>query len=139
MSQSTQAEAFLSKAEEFLKVAREALAEREYDAALLLAVHAGISASDAAAVFLVGSHSKSRDHLQAVTFLERAAGTSDEVKAKARQLRSLIEFKAGVEYQHRRTGAADAQRGVVQASRFVEWSVALVKGRDRRFDLENER
>lgn len=139
VSQVGQADAFLAKAEQFLEVAREALMQHRFDAALLLAVHAGISASDAAAVFLVGSHSRSRDHLQAVTFLERAAGGSGEVRARARQLRSLIEFKAGVEYQHRPTIAADAQRGVAQASRFVEWASALIRGRDRRPEREHER
>jgi len=63
---------FLAKAEQFLAEGRTAFASQHYDAALLLSIHAGISANDAATSHIGGLRSTDPDHLRA----ERGCGQS---------------------------------------------------------------
>jgi len=120
------AAAYLAKAQQFLADAEAAVHEDRYDSALLLAVHAGISSGDAACAALIGEVSASRNHMEAVKLLERAAGSSNEVKSKARQLADLVGQKNTVEYQSRRTKREEADRAVVQARRLFDWAAGQV-------------
>jgi hypothetical protein len=52
----------LAKAGQFLEVARAAVEGGRYDAGMLNAIHAGISAADAVTVALVGERSADPDH-----------------------------------------------------------------------------
>lgn len=60
----SRARTYLGKADEFLAAAKTALAAEQNDAALLLAIHAGISACDAVTVALGGLRSTDPDHLR---------------------------------------------------------------------------
>jgi hypothetical protein len=122
-SSSASATSFLQKAEQFLSEGRTALAAGSFDAALLLAVHAAISANDAATSHIAQIRSTDPDHLTAADLL---ASVSGDV-AKARQLRALISLKHEVEYQSSRTPSKTAKDGIVRAERFVGWVSQLVR------------
>lgn len=120
------ARTYLGKANEFLVVARTAHAARHHDAGLLLAIHSGISSSDAVTVALAGLHSKDPDHLKAADLLESIAARSADIRARAGQLRSLLKMKNTVEYEERRTSAAEAADGLKRAERLAEWAATEV-------------
>lgn len=102
---------------------RGALAGGSYDAALLLAVHAALSANDAATSHIAQIRSTDPDHLKAADLL---ASVSGDV-AKARQLRALTSLKHEVEYQSFRTPSKTARDGIARAERFVGWVSQLVR------------
>jgi len=122
----SKARTYLGKADEFLAAAKTALAAEQNDAALLLAIHAGISACDAVTVALGGLRSTDPDHLRAADLLETVARLSDEVKDRSDQLRSLLKLKNLVEYEDRRVSAKEADTGTRRAERFVGWASAQV-------------
>src|SRR6266550_577190 len=68
-----EARLYLGKADQFLEQARVALDARRYDAALLNAVHAAISGTDAVTVALAGRRSTDPDHQRSVDLLEESA------------------------------------------------------------------
>jgi HEPN domain-containing protein len=116
-----------AKAREFLEEAGQALAESRFDAAVLNAVHAGISAADAVCVALAGLRSADPDHQRAVDLLGEVASASPEVAAKARQLRQLLRRKNIVEYESRRATSTEARDAVNRAQRLVEWAAEQVR------------
>jgi len=122
----SEARLYVAKADEFLEEARSALESERYDAALLNAIHAAISGTDAVAVALVGRRSTDPDHHRAVDLLEEAAASAPEIRARARQVRALLARKNTVEYESRAASARDAQNGVEQAGRVVDWAREVI-------------
>lgn len=116
------ARTYLGKADEFRAAAKAALATQRNDAALLLAIHAGISACDAVTVALGAVRSTDPDHLKAVDLLEAVARQSQEVHEHANQLRSLLKVKNLVEYEDRRVSAKEADAGIKRAERLATWA-----------------
>ena len=77
------ARAYLKKAIQFLAAATAARDAGQSDAALLLAVHSGISACDSVAIAFAGVRSADPDHLRAADLLEKVAAQSEEVRGPA--------------------------------------------------------
>lgn len=123
----TQARDHLAKAQQFAAAARSALDLEQRDAALLNAVHAAITAADAATVVLAGERSADADHLRAADLLEHVARAADEARTKAGQLRALIKKKNVVEYEARRATVKEARDAVERAGRIVEWVQTIVE------------
>jgi HEPN domain-containing protein len=117
---------YVGKAQQFATEARVALEEGRYDAALLSAVHAAISAGDAITTALAGRRSTDPDHQRAVDLLEEVLG-SDEPDRPIRQVRLLLAKKNVVEYESRRATAKEAQEGVTRARRVVAWAEKVVR------------
>lgn len=120
-----QAGAFLTKATEFLEAANASALAGRRDAAMLDAIHASISAADAVACALAGVRSTDPDHSRAADLLEEI-GPKGEVATHARQLRQLLAKKNAVEYESRRTKAAEVKDSLKRAERFVEWARGIV-------------
>jgi HEPN domain-containing protein len=121
-----QARAYVEKAGQFLDVARDAADAARHDAAMLAAIHASISAADAATVALAGQRSSDPDHGRAAELLDEIGGGTSEVSAHAKQLRQLLAKKNMVEYESRRATAKDAADAVKRADRLVAWASSLV-------------
>lgn len=121
-----EASLYVSKAVEFAAEARAALASGRHDAAILAAVHAGISGADAVCVALAGQRSTDPDHARAVDLLRQVARGASEVETKAKQLSALLQKKNTVEYESRRASAEEAADAVQRAGRFVDWTRATV-------------
>lgn len=125
-----EARLYLAKAEQFLQEARAAVAADRHDAALLNAIHAAISGTDAVTVALIGRRSTDPDHQRTVDLLEEAAAAAPEVRERARQVRALLARKNAVEYESRPASARDARDGVERAGRIVDWArETIVKAR----------
>jgi hypothetical protein len=84
---------YLGKAEQLLQEGRSALEESRHDVAMLNAIHAAISGSDAVTTALSGRRSADPDHQRAVDLLEEVASGSEEIKARVRQMRALLAKK----------------------------------------------
>jgi hypothetical protein len=116
-----------AKAEEFAQAAAsEATAER-WNAAGLAAVHAGISAADAALIAMAGLRSVSEDHGAVTVALEEQV---PEFKAgQRRQLAGLLRLKNTVAYEQRLLTPTEARQMADQARRLVRWSRQIVDER----------
>jgi HEPN domain-containing protein len=121
-----EARLYLGKADQFLEQARFAVKAERYDAALLNAIHAAISGTDAVTVALVGRRSTDPDHQRSVDLLEEATGSAPEIRERSRQVRTLLGRKNAVEYESRPASARDARDGVERAGRVVEWAREMV-------------
>ncbi len=117
-----EARLYLGKADQFLEQARVALDALRYDAALLNAIHAAISGTDAVTVALAGRRSTDPDHQRSVDLLEESATSAPEIRERSRQVRALLAQKNTVEYESRPASAREARDGVERAGRLVEWA-----------------
>ncbi len=106
------------KAEEFLRAAVSNLSEGRENAAALSAVHAVISAADAALVFSQGLRSSSQRHEDLPELLARAL---PESRAVISHLRRVLAKKHLVEYESRLFSDAEAREVVQHAERFLAW------------------
>jgi len=118
---------FADKAEEFLRSARRALESGDHDAAMLAAIHAAITANDAACTALLGVRSADPEDQRAVDLLETIGDRAPDLAARARQLSALLKKKNLVEYEARRATAAEAREAVDRADRFVSWARGVVR------------
>ena len=116
----------LEKAIQFVEQARTGLDADRNDAALLDAIHAGISAADAATVALAGVRSTDPDHQRAADLLEEVAASASEGRERVRQLRALLARKNTVEYESRRATGKDARDAVARAGRIVDWAKEVI-------------
>lgn len=121
----------LEKAQQFLSSGFASAERAQYDAALLGAIHAGISAADAVSITLAGVRSTDPDHSRAVDLLSEIAGGSKEVAGHARQLRQLLGKKNTVEYESRRATAAESADALKRADRLVEWASEILASAGR--------
>ncbi|HSP08557.1 MAG TPA: HEPN domain-containing protein [Candidatus Dormibacteraeota bacterium] len=117
-----EARLYLDKAIQFIEQARSGLNAGRNDAALLDAIHAAISGTDAATIALAGVRSTDPDHQRAADLLAEVAGSAPESRERARQLRTLLARKNTVEYESRKASVKDARDGVERASRIVDWA-----------------
>ena len=111
----------LDKAVQFIEQARSGLDAGRNDAALLEAIHAAVSGTDAVTTALAGVRSTDPDHQRAADLLEDIVAVSDD-RQRARQLRSLLARKNAVEYESRKTSPKEARDGVERAGRIVDWA-----------------
>jgi hypothetical protein len=118
----TEASLYLAKAEQFVEASQGALEAHRYDAGMLNAIHAAISAADGVAVALSGRRSTDPDHQRAVDLLEEVGRGSESIGARVKQLRGLLSKKNRVEYESRRATAREAAEAVERAVRIVVWA-----------------
>lgn len=113
---------YLGKAEQFIDEAKLAAQASRYDAAMLNAIHAAISAADAVTIVLAGRRSSDPNHQCAVDLLIEVGRGSESINAHARQLSALLARKHQAEYESRRARAVEASDAVSRASRIVDWA-----------------
>jgi HEPN domain-containing protein len=114
-----EAQAYLDKAQEFLRAARDSLELGNNTAAVGNAVHAGIAAADAISAIRTrtvwrGEHAQAAGHLETI---------GEEGKQAARHLRRLLPMKTRAEYDPAPMRAADAKTAVQAAERIVALAV----------------
>ena len=125
-----QARAFLTKSDEFLAAARASKEAGRNDAAMLEAIHAAISATDAVTCALAGVDRPIRIIRVRRIFSKRSVPRA-EVATHARQLRQLLANKNAVEYESRRTTTKEASDALKRAERFTSWANGIVAAAKR--------
>lgn len=119
---SAQGANYLAKAEQHLALALQALAQDRWDSAVLLSVHAGISAADAACVTRFGLRSASKTHSDQAKLVRQLLPANEAAKRASTQLAALIDRKNTVEYEARICTQHDAEITTRQAERMVGWA-----------------
>jgi len=112
---------YLRKSEECLTTASECLRTERWNAAVINAVHSGISACDALTVFMLGVRHAGERHEDAITLLQTVSLPKDVLKAKSKQLSRLIGIKNAAEYEERLMNENDAKEAARDAQRFFSW------------------
>lgn len=120
--QTVQGSNYLHKAGQHLALALQALAQSRWDSAVLLSVHAGISAADAVSVGRFGVRSVSKTHADQVRLLRQLLPDDEAAKRASNHLAALIDRKNTVEYEARVCTPKDAETATKQAERIVEWA-----------------
>lgn len=123
----SEARLYLAKAKQFSIEAAAATKGSRNDAAMLNAVHAAISATDAVCVALAGRRSADPDHQRAADLLQEIGGKSKDLTNSVKQVRMLLAKKNVVEYESRQASAKEASEAVKRAKRFVEWASQTVE------------
>ena len=112
---------YLQKAVQFCDAAADACTQERYDAAMVLSIHAGIAASDAACIGL-GTRKCTDSHERAADLLEEVGSHSREFTEAARQLRLLLAQKNEIEYENKRATRKDAEVGIRRCENLVGWT-----------------
>ncbi|MDI6888381.1 MAG: hypothetical protein QMC78_01625 [Methanocellales archaeon] len=119
------AENYLSKADEFLDEARDALLKSRFNAAGLNAIQAIINANDAFTTFIIGKRA-SKDHREAIKTHIEAAGVIGDSSHRG-ILRDALASKSEVGYSGRMVSKRIAQDLVRDAIKFVKWTRKYVR------------
>ncbi|MHB8731876.1 MAG: HEPN domain-containing protein [bacterium] len=113
---------YLRKAAEHMANAHAATAAENWDTAVLLAVHAAISAADAATVTYGEVRSTSPTHTDQVRLIRALFHSTEPAENAARALAAVLDRKHGVEYEARRCTARDAEAAIKHAERVLQWA-----------------
>ena len=117
---------YLNKAGQHIALALQALAQGRWDSAVLLSVHAGISAADAVCVGTFGLRSASKVHSDQVRLVRQLLPNDESAKRASTQLAALIDRKNTVEYEARTCSQQDAEIATRHAERVVSWARATL-------------
>jgi HEPN domain-containing protein len=112
---------YLKKSEECFVAAHECLKARRWNAAVISAVHCGISACDALTVFMLGVRHAGDRHEDAINLLQTIGLPRDVLTTKSKQLTRLLGIKNAAEYEERLMNENDAREAVRDAERFFSW------------------
>jgi len=116
----SQAQNYLGKAQQHLAGALESI--DRYDTAVLLSVHAAISAADAVAAGLFGIRSVSQNHADQPRLIRQLLPEDGAAERAAEQRAALIDLKNTVEYEARRFKSEEAVVATKRAERVVNWA-----------------
>lgn len=86
------ARTYFRKAEQLCQAAKKASDQSLFDAALILAIHPGISAADAVCIG-IGTRKNKDSHERAADLLEQVGGNAREFEISANWLRRLLAQK----------------------------------------------
>lgn len=114
----------LQKAEECAGMMEVALGQERYNAAVILAVHCGISAADALTLFSFGLRHSGESHREVLDVLRRVE--HPDIRRRMEQLGALLSLKSDAEYREVLMSASSAATAVKQAGRFLEWVRSVV-------------
>ncbi|OLD10559.1 MAG: hypothetical protein AUJ06_01875 [Chloroflexi bacterium 13_1_40CM_3_70_6] len=112
---------YLRKGVEFCEAAADANSAQRYDATVLLAVHAGISASDAICIGL-GTRKCADSHDRAADLLEEVGAHSTEFADQAKRLRTLLALKNSIEYENKRASTKEAEVSLRRCESVISWA-----------------
>lgn len=108
---------YLTKAENSLRIAKIALQEKAYDAAVMNAVHSSINALDTLTTFYLGKRS-SGQHTDVLNLIKGIL-TNDEFEDVKKQLSALLSMKNESEYQPDLMDTTDAEKAIMRAERIL--------------------
>ena len=116
---------YLKKAREFLNVCDNSFLKEEWNAAVVNAIHAGISASDALTVFFKGVRHAGERHEDVIRLLN----TLDlrDIKDKNRHILNLLDIKNKAEYEENLMSMKNAESAKKSAERFLDYVKNILK------------
>lgn len=118
-------ENYMKRSMELRQSMRNNLALENWNASVVDAVHAVISANDALTVALTGMRCTSAHHLDAVELLKQSV--SKDLQPDVTRLARVISIKSHVEYGPSLATKIDAERLAKDADRFVDWAGGVLR------------
>ncbi|MFQ6129846.1 MAG: HEPN domain-containing protein [Candidatus Hadarchaeaceae archaeon] len=116
---------YLTKSGEFLDTANDAFERTRYNASVLNAVHAIISAADALMVFVKGFRYAGTRHEEAVELFSTIFPGDREHKKNVSRFGTILSIKNKAEYLEMLLSSKDATDALLSATRFLSY----VKGK----------
>lgn len=116
---------YLTKSEEFLDTANDSFQRTRYNASVLNAVHAIISAADALLVFVKGFRYAGTRHEEAVELFSTIFPGDREHGKNVSRFGSILSIKNKAEYLEVLLSSKDATDALLSATRFLSY----VKGK----------
>lgn len=116
---------YLIKADEFCRTMRAAIANDDWNAAGLTAVHCAISASDAIVTYYGGIRSASKDHADAIKQLTDVVRI-ESTKTNATHLALVIAKKNTIEYESRLFSESEAMAVANHTEKFLKWAKSVL-------------
>jgi HEPN domain-containing protein len=117
---------YFRRARQLCEAAAAEFASERYDAALILAIHAGISAADSVCIG-VGTRRNKESHERAADLLEEVGGHAAEFVEGAKRLRTLLSSKTAIEYENKRATQRDAEVGLRRCEALVSWAETTLR------------
>ena len=124
--QRVHAETYFRKARELCEGAVAEFNDERYDATLILAIHAGISAGDAVCIGL-GTRKNKESHDRAADLLEEIGSHATEFVEAGKRLRTLLAAKTAIEYENKRATRKDAELGIRRCEQLVGWAEGTLR------------
>lgn len=118
---------FLTNAEEALWAARECCENGKYTPAVIIAVHASISANDALGVWISAARCSSEKHEDAADFLRRLDPANPDYQQNAKRLSSILGHKHASEYMGSRFTEREARAILQDAERLLAFVRSQIK------------
>jgi len=112
---------YLTKSEEFLDTANDALERARYNASVLNAVHAIISAADALLVFVKGFRYAGTRHEEAVELFRSIFPGDREHDKNVSRFGTILSIKNKAEYLEVLLSSKDATDALRDATRFLSY------------------
>ena len=110
---------YLKKAWEFMNSCNDSFLKEEWDAAVINAVHSGISASDALTIFFKGVRHAGERHEDVVQLLNTLE--LHDIKDKNRHILNLLSVKNKAEYEETLMTRKNAEDAKKSAERFLSY------------------
>lgn len=110
----------------YLKKSEECFRSGRWNAAVINAVHCGISACDSLTVFMLGVRHAGERHQDAISLLQTVNLPKDVIKSKSRQLSRLLGIKNAAEYEERLMRESEAKEAIRDAERLFNWVKELL-------------
>lgn len=120
-----EAKSYLSKAEEFLEEAKDALLKARFNVSGLNATQAIINANDALTVAIIGKRA-SRDHREAIRMHIEVIGLVNDSSGK-KILKNALDSRTEVGYSGRMISKVTAESLLRNSIKFLEWVKKYVK------------
>jgi uncharacterized protein (UPF0332 family) len=119
---------YLLKSGEFLSTARDALERARYNACVLNAVHAIISAADVLLVFVEGFRYAGVRHEEAVELFSAIFPSEPEHKKNVTRFGTILSIKNKAEYMEVLLSSKDAANVLRDATRFLDYVKSRLPG-----------
>jgi uncharacterized protein (UPF0332 family) len=117
---------YLKKAEECCETMKDAFANERWSAAMINAVHCGISSSDALTVFFLGERHAGERHEDCIALFQKTGIDAKILQSKTQQLQQILSVKNRVEYEERVAKRDEAEETIKIAERFYKWVKELL-------------
>ena len=115
---------YLSRSKELSNAMHHCLSTKEYNSAMVNAIHCAISATDAVCVHFLGLRPAGESHMEALAILSTIEG--EDVKNACRQLKRLLEVKSAAEYGEYLFNESDAGNAVRDAERVLSFAKSKI-------------
>jgi len=111
---------YLKKSEECLRAAKNSLANNEWNAAAINAIHSCISACDAMCVYFLGKRHAGEKHNDAIA-LFKTIKSSQDLNTNASRIGRILRTKNMAEYEERLVFKSEAERILKDCERLLEY------------------